>query len=131
MSSSDPVEPVNLPIHGSCHCGAVSFDMSLAPQAAVKCNCSICRRLGAVWGHGDGTSITISAATDATVRYSHGDRDLAFHTCRSCGVPTHWEGISTKTAGKLAVNLNLAAPGTILRLGLRHFDGADSWTFFD
>ena len=34
---------------GSCHCGAVAFTVELDPSTALKCNCSICTKLGAVW----------------------------------------------------------------------------------
>lgn len=31
---------------GSCHCGAVRFTVEGAPEQAVECNCSHCRRNG-------------------------------------------------------------------------------------
>jgi hypothetical protein len=37
--------------HGSCHCGAVQFELTESPETLVDCNCSICRRIGALWGH--------------------------------------------------------------------------------
>ena len=131
MSGDGGQSEIELPITGTCHCGAVSFELRTAPRHAVACNCSICRRLGAVWGHGEACDITITAAPEATIRYSHGDREIAFHTCRTCGATTHWEGIAERGIGRMAVNLRLAEPGTIEAVGLRHFDGADTWTFLD
>ncbi len=131
MTGDGTGKGVQLPISGSCHCGAVSYEMRVQPRHAVECNCSICRRLGTVWGHGEAGDITISAEPGATLAYSWGDKDLAFHTCRTCGCTTHWEGVKGGGAGRMAVNLRLAEPGTIEAVGLRHFDGADSWTFLD
>lgn len=131
MSSDGGQSEIELPITGTCHCGAVAFELRTAPRHAVACNCSICRRLGAVWGHGDARDITITAAPEATIRYSHGDKEIAFHTCRTCGATTHWEGIAGQGKERMAVNLRLAEPGTIEAIGLRHFDGADTWTFLD
>jgi hypothetical protein len=105
--------------------------MKVRPRHAVECNCSICRRLGAIWGHGEAGEIAVSAAPGATLAYSWGDRDIAFHTCRTCGCTTHWESVSGKLPGRMAVNLRLAAPETIEAIGLRHFDGAETWTFLD
>ena len=34
---------------GSCHCGAVAFTVEVDTSTALKCNCSICTKLGAVW----------------------------------------------------------------------------------
>ena len=35
---------------GTCHCGAVKFEVTLegAIQKGARCNCSLCRRKGAV-----------------------------------------------------------------------------------
>ena len=124
-------QPLDLPIKGTCHCGAVSYEMTSQPRFAVACNCSICRRLGTVWGHGSGENIKISCEPGATISYSHGDKDLAFHTCKVCGSTTHWEGVQGDAKGRMAINLTLADPGTIEKIGKRHFDGADTWTFLD
>lgn len=122
---------IELPITGACHCGAVSYEMKVQPRFAVDCNCSICRSLGTVWGHGEAGDITVTAAPNATLSYSRGDKELAFHTCRTCGATTHWAAIRGDAKGRMAVNLRLAEPGTIEAIGHRHFDGADTWTFLD
>ncbi len=131
MSGDVDQTDVDLPITGACHCGAVTFEMNVRPRHAIECNCSICRSLGAVWGHGNAGNIVVRADPGATISYSHGERDLAFHTCRTCGSTTHWEAVRGASRGRMAVNLRLAAPGTIKALGHRHFDGAESWTFLD
>ncbi|QFT33073.1 GFA family protein [Roseibium porphyridii] len=131
MSANAPQANVALPITGSCHCGAVSFEMNAVPRYAVECNCSICRSLGTVWGHGQAADITIHAAPEATISYSRGEKELAFHTCRTCGSTTHWEAVKGDAVGRLAVNLRLAEPGTIEAIGHRYFDGAETWTFLD
>lgn len=131
MAGEETSASVELPIRGACHCGAVSFEMKVQPRAAVECNCTICRSLGTVWGHGEAGDISVSAAPGATLSYSRGDKELAFHTCRTCGSTTHWEAVRGDAKGRMAVNLRLAAPGTIEAIGHRHFDGADTWTFLD
>ena len=118
-------------IEGSCHCGAVRIRVDEAPTQLTACNCSICRRLGTIWGHGEAGDIEIKAAPGATLSYVWGDKGLAFHSCNTCGCTTHWQSLSAECPDRLAVNLRLAPPGTIEAIGLRHFDGADSWTFLD
>ena len=34
---------------GSCHCGAIGITLEDDPVEASECNCSICRRTGALW----------------------------------------------------------------------------------
>ena len=33
---------------GSCHCGKVAFEVEGEIQGVISCNCSICRRKGAL-----------------------------------------------------------------------------------
>jgi hypothetical protein len=131
MAGEETPQSVQLPIKGSCHCGAVTYEMKVQPRFAVECNCTVCRSLGTVWGHGSSEAISVTTAPGATLSYSRGDKELAFHTCKTCGSSTHWEGIEGDSVGRMAVNLRLAVPGTIEAIGHRHFDGADTWEFLD
>gem|GEM_PF-3082267 len=72
MAGEGTAPSADLPITGSCHCGAVTYEMKTPPRHAVECNCSICRRLGTVWGHGEARDITVTAAPDTTLSYSWG-----------------------------------------------------------
>src|SRR3546814_1650111 len=37
-------------LQGSCHCGAIRFEVDAEPPAeVVECNCSYCRRQGRKW----------------------------------------------------------------------------------
>lgn len=44
--SEKPFTPVTHT--GSCHCGAVRFEVSAPLAPATRCNCSLCRRRGAL-----------------------------------------------------------------------------------
>ncbi len=118
-------------IKGSCHCGAVRFELADTPEWLTECNCSICRRLGALWAHADAARVTLTRDGDAIISYVWGDRDLAFHTCRTCGCTTHWESLKPEVSTRMAVNCLLADPDEIASLRIRHFDGAESWRFLD
>ena len=115
-------------IIGSCHCGAVRFELAKRPEWLTACNCSVCRRLGALWAYGDTSEVTLVRAPDATIGYVWGDRTLAFHICRTCGCPTHWEGLR---GSRMGVNCRMADPAAIAPLRIRRLDGADSWTWLD
>ena len=39
-------------IEGSCHCGQVHWRYGPEPKGATACNCSVCRRYGALWIYG-------------------------------------------------------------------------------
>lgn len=119
-------------ISGSCLCGAVRFDYDGAPEKLVECNCSACRRFGGLWGHGALDKITIHAAPEATIAFSHGDKTLAFHTCATCGCTAYWAPLDTSAKDAyMAVNMRLCPPEDIAHLRIRRFDGADTWEFLD
>ena len=99
-------------IEGSCHCGNISFHISEQPAALVDCNCTLCRRIGALWGHISIAAATITADQDATITYIQGDRSLAVHSCRACGCTTHWENLRPDESDHMAVICALLASTT-------------------
>jgi hypothetical protein len=106
---------------GACHCGKVQFELQAALAVVFDCNCSICRRRGALW-HG---------AADADLRITKGEAELTlyqFNTktakhyfCPSCGItpfvrprydPSSW-----------AVNVRCIAGADLQALTVLPFDG--------
>lgn len=119
-------------IEGKCHCSAVGFEIVQDPARLVDCNCSICRRIGALWGHVAVSNVKIISDPEATLAYVHGDRKLAFHTCRHCGCTTHWENLAPDThEAIMAVNFRMCSVTDIARFEIKKFDGADTWTFIE
>ncbi len=117
-------------LEGNCHCGAVGFRVASTPKQLVDCNCSICRKLGVLWAHVPRKNVELVGAADATLAYSHDDRNLAFHSCRTCGCTTHWIGLSPDTE-TMAVNGRLIDPAEMSDIPVRRFDGAETWKFLD
>jgi hypothetical protein len=93
---------------GSCHCGAVRWRFETVPTSATSCNCSICRRHGALWAYGfEGEAFTVSGET---ATYTWNREWLAFHFCPRCACVVAWLATSRGQDGRLygAVNLRLA-----------------------
>ncbi len=118
-------------MNGTCHCGVVHFKFHGHPTRLVVCNCSICSRLRPLWAYGRGGVIEITKGVDQTMAYVWGDKSLAFHSCKTCGCTAHWKGLSSGNPQNMAVNMALCVPSEIREIPLRHFDGADTWTFLD
>lgn len=118
-------------IQGRCHCGAVSFEYDLSPSHLTDCNCSLCRRYATLWAYGTTDTVTFIGAPDNTLAYSWGDKNIAFHSCKTCGCATHWASLGPDEPRKVAVNMRLADPDAIKDIRVRRFDGADSWEFLD
>jgi hypothetical protein len=117
-------------IEATCHCGAVRLKIPSPPESVTDCNCSICRRLGALWAYYDPAQVVITASQADLDGYVWGDRKLTFHHCRTCGCTTHWSPID-RTRPRMGVNARLLAPEVLAVAKVRRLDGADTWTYFD
>ena len=113
-------------IHGSCHCGAVRWELDGVPDGATACNCTVCRRYGVLWAYDyENAGIRISGPTQAYVR----GNAISFNFCAACGCVAFWRGLATDEAGRrrIAVNLRLAEPELVARIPIDHFDGLDTF----
>ncbi|MBX3577065.1 MAG: GFA family protein [Rhizobiaceae bacterium] len=111
---------------GSCHCGRVTWRFDAAPEGATACNCTVCRRYGALWIYGhEGEDVSIAGETRA---YERGEnRVLAFHFCPACACVVAWRGIPEDGRRRMAVNVRLAEPETVADIPIDHFDGLHSF----
>ncbi|GGL54275.1 GFA family protein [Wenxinia marina] len=114
-------------IEGRCLCGAAGWRLDGDPEGTTICNCSICRRYGAIWAYGHlGQELTPWGETAA---FATGEKSCDFHHCAVCGCVTHylarWSYEDGRT--KCAVNLRMADdPQAIRDLKIFHFEGAIS-----
>lgn len=116
-------------IQAVCHCGAASLTAPSAPSEVSECNCSICRRLGARWAYYPHTQVTLPAA-GATQVYVWGERMLAFHRCKACGVTTHWQPLNG-ARDRMGINARLMDELDWSKVRVRPFDGAATWRYLD
>ncbi len=107
---------------GSCHCGAIKVRLLLKPDEVTACNCSICRRTGALWTYGSPDDIEVAGIG---VGYVQGDATLTTWHCGTCGIITHWTPMDP-TYGRIGVNLRIFAPEIWEDLPRKLVDGA-SW----
>ena len=120
-----------LTLQGSCHCGAVILTLPSMPESAIKCNCSLCRRLGGLWAYYPLGTVRIEGHPEHTVDYIWGDKTLRTIRCKLCGCVTHWEPVNGVSGARHGVNLNNFDPRLQESVKVRHFDGANTWTFIN
>ncbi|ODU99221.1 MAG: aldehyde-activating protein [Rubrivivax sp. SCN 70-15] len=118
-------------LYGACHSGAVRLRLPFPPEKAIRCNCSICRRLGAVLAYYEFGTVAIEGQPEHTAAYIQGDRTLGTFRCKTCGVPTHWEPLAPQPGARHGVSLNNFEPWLLESVPVRRFDGAETWTFLD
>jgi hypothetical protein len=107
----------------SCHCGEVRLEVVVPPEEVKECNCSICRRYGARWAYYDPALVRFVSGAASTDTYMWGDKDIAFHRCRTCGCVSHWSPTGPGGA-RMGVNTRLMPPEAVARARLLQFDGA-------
>ena len=118
-------------LSGSCHCGAVTVTVPRKPRRLTSCNCSICRRYGALWAYYKPREVRVACAKGKTASYAWGDGSLRFLRCKDCGCVTHWEPVQRDSDGRMGVNARMFDPGIVETVPVRHFDGATTWRFLD
>ena len=106
---------------GSCHCGAIVLELRDDPVDAGDCNCSLCRRVGALWDHCSPALVTV---TGAGTGYIQGDRTLTTWRCKVCGNVTHWTILDHPSYDRMGVNLRLFDPALWEHLPRQLIDGA-------
>ncbi|MBS0044039.1 GFA family protein [Shewanella sp. M16] len=75
----------------SCHCGAVVLELSLPNgiENPRRCDCSICRRKGAMVGSVPLAGIKILKGGDALKLYEFNTKTAKHYFCSICGIYTH------------------------------------------
>lgn len=113
-------------ISGQCHCGNVCVINARAPDYLNDCNCSLCRRLGALWAYYPSSEVEISGETIGYVREDLSEPAVAVHHCPKCGTATHWIPLSEAPYDRMAVNARLFDETAIDGVEIKYPDGR-SW----
>jgi hypothetical protein len=74
-----------------CHCGVVELEINL-PNGVVdpkRCNCSFCRRRGAVMGTMGENDFQIITGHNNLKLYQFGTKVSEHYFCDTCGIYTH------------------------------------------
>jgi len=74
--------------YGSCHCGAVTFTIKTDLAYSVRCDCSMCRRHGAIMVRCDQSDLEILSGQEMLAEYRF-NTNVAIHAfCKQCGIYT-------------------------------------------
>lgn len=114
----------------TCHCGKVRLETPRWPRKLTLCNCSVCRRYGAIWGYFRRKAVLVSDEQGVLVPYAWGSANIEFHHCGACGCVMHHSRVRRRDDGTdtLAINLrNADEPNLVSGLPVRMLDGADTW----
>ena len=115
---------------GTCHCGAARWTLQGDPGSITACNCTLCRRYGALWAYDyENERIALEGETSAYTRVGKADPALEIRFCPTCAGVLAWRGLRLQPDGRrrIAVNVRLAEPEAVAHLDIDHFDGLDTF----
>jgi hypothetical protein len=116
----------------ACHCGAVRFEVESPPAWVLDCNCTLCRRYGALWAYPRAGQVKVLKMPDpdATETYLWNDRSLAFHHCRTCGCITHMQAVDVDPPALYGLNVRMMLGLDPAKVSVRQVDNGHSGFFW-
>jgi len=112
----------------SCLCGRSRVEIQKRPDFVHECNCTLCRKSGAIWGYFHPSEVVVEGATQGYSRDDKDDPAAELRFCANCGATTHFVLTASAAARfgnvQMGVNLRLANEGDLAGTELRYPDGA-------
>jgi hypothetical protein len=108
---------------GSCHCGAVRYEVEAEIGEAVSCNCSICQKRGALLTFVGAPQFKLLAGEDVLSDYQFNKKIVHHLFCGKCGVAPFARGIGPGGAEMIAVNVRCLDDVDVEALKIKPFDG--------
>ncbi len=109
--------------HGSCHCGAVQFEVAVDITSAIRCNCSYCARKGMLLTFLPKTQFTLTAGEDSLTEYRFNTKHIAHTFCKVCGVQCFGSAIGEDGGETLALNTNTLEDFSREGVAVHDYDG--------
>ena len=115
---------------GSCHCGAVRFEVDVDLGApAGRCNCSVCTKVAATSAIVKPSAFRLLTGNEALGVYEWGMKISKRHFCKRCGVHCFARGHLVELGGDyVSVNLNCLEGVELGQLAVVYWDGRhENW----
>ncbi|MET0291278.1 MAG: GFA family protein [Steroidobacteraceae bacterium] len=107
---------------GSCHCGAVAFDVEGTLESALACNCSLCGRKGSLLWFVPRSAFRLTTREDASEVYEFNQHVIQHRFCKTCGIHPYAEGVSPD-GPMAAVNVRCLEGVDLASVPVTHYDG--------
>jgi hypothetical protein len=115
---------------GSCHCGAVRFEVDLdMSKGGTRCNCSICTKMAITSAVVKPDAFTLLSGEASLGMYEWGWKIGQRFFCKHCGIHCFGRGTLAELGGAYAtVNLNAVDDLDVAEVKVVYWDGRhDNW----
>ncbi|MBI1424741.1 MAG: GFA family protein [Gammaproteobacteria bacterium] len=107
---------------GSCHCGAVRYEVDAPADLEVsECNCSICSRTGYLHLIVPRSRFRLLTGEDNLSTYTFDTHEAKHLFCRTCGIKSFY--IPRSHPDGYSVNVRCLDDSTIRSMEVEFFDG--------
>ena len=84
---------------GSCHCGAVRFEVQLDATAGSRCNCTVCTKVGALSAIVKPDAFRLLTDERSLSFYEWAGKTAKRYFCKDCGVSCYSRGYLEQIGG--------------------------------
>lgn len=107
---------------GSCHCGAVAYEVETDLAEVIECNCSHCHKKGFALNFVDKEKFTLKKGAEHLTEYQFNKKAIRHLFCKTCGVQSFAEGVAFP---KMAINVRCLEDVDLTSLTLKPFNGKE------
>ncbi len=114
---------------GSCHCGAVKYEVAVDATSGSRCNCSICNKVGNLGAIVKPEAFKLLAGEEHLSTYEWGAKISKRFFCKHCGIHCFARGYLKEVGGDY-VSINFHALDDVDPESVRvtYWDGRhDNW----
>lgn len=108
---------------GSCHCGAVAFEVEGEITQLTECNCSICSKKGGLMTFVPRDKLRLLTPEENLANYAFGKHRIQHRFCPKCGMHPFGEGSDPAGNKMAAINVRCLDDFDFSALPIKHFDG--------
>lgn len=108
---------------GSCHCGAIRYEVEGEVDGALACNCSMCGRRGSLLWFVPREQLRLLGREEDVGTYLFHKHVIKHRFCPRCGIHTWGEGQMPNGQPMAAVNLRTLEDFDYEAVPVKHFDG--------
>ncbi|HEY8073894.1 MAG TPA: GFA family protein [Labilithrix sp.] len=114
---------------GSCHCGAVRYEVDIEGARMSRCNCTICTKTAITGGIVKPSAFTLLRGEGDLGTYEWGMKVAKRHFCKHCGIHLFGRGHLEVLGGDfVSVNVNTLDDLDPWKVDVVFWDGRhDNW----
>lgn len=108
---------------GSCHCGAVTYEVKGDFAEGMRCNCSHCQRKGFLLAFVPEEQFKLLSGKENLTTYQFNKKHIDHTFCKTCGVESFAKGHDGNGNHMVMINLNCLEDFDITKVKVNDYDG--------